>query len=233
MEYDSEGPIMKPLLLVGGQSLGMGTRKELLPLPDGRLAFEGALETLHDVLPSARTIYVSVHDEIQFEALEARLKEMRWISKPVSSDQDHHDQQIVPEVQPIFDHKRQDIGPAAGLLAAHSKLPDSKWIVLGCGYPVLPPPALQQLILEFQPPITCFVNESGLPEPLIGIWDAQALETLKGYLGDGRNTLEEVIPALKGKLVNPLRNEWIMGTNTKEEWEEGMEILRARGGIPS
>ncbi len=63
MEYESEGPVLKVLLLIRGQSLRMGIRKEILPFPDGRPAFEHVLETLHSAVPSAQTIYVSLRDK--------------------------------------------------------------------------------------------------------------------------------------------------------------------------
>jgi molybdopterin-guanine dinucleotide biosynthesis protein A len=81
----------------------------------------------------------------------------------------------------------------------------------------LPPAALQQLILEDQPPVTCFVNESRVEEPLIGIWDELALEKLKRSVGEGRSSLREVVRELKGRLVKPLREVWITNINIREE----------------
>jgi molybdopterin-guanine dinucleotide biosynthesis protein A len=72
------------------------------------------------------------------------------------------------------------------------------------------------LILEFKAPVTCFVNASGFVEPLIGIWCPEALERLGENVRDGRKGLDAVVEELGGKLVRPLREEWIVGVDTKE-----------------
>lgn len=56
-------PTSETILLIGRASSRMGSRKELLPFPNGRLSIEHALKTLHRAVPSASTIYVSLHDE--------------------------------------------------------------------------------------------------------------------------------------------------------------------------
>jgi molybdopterin-guanine dinucleotide biosynthesis protein A len=211
MEYESGGPLLKVLLLIRAKSSRMGNRKELFRFPDGRLAIEHALETLHSAVPSASTIYISLHDEFQLGSIEAPLKDVA-VRARVSKDAEHgehdehdHDLHNFPELKPVFDEQEEDIGAASGLLAAHSTHPDAKWLVLTCDYPLLPPPALQQLILEYQNPVTCFVNESGFTEPLISIWDSEALEKLKLNVKNGRYSLDGVIKEINGRLIKPLR----------------------------
>jgi molybdopterin-guanine dinucleotide biosynthesis protein A len=65
-----------------------------------------------------------------------------------------HDRRRAPIRVPIFDDQQEDIGLAGGLLAAHAMLPGATFLVLGCDYPLLPPTALQQLILEYITPVT-------------------------------------------------------------------------------
>ena len=74
MDFEGGGPVLKPILLIGGQSTLMGIPKHLLPFPDSRLAFEHALETLHSAIPSASTIYISIHDESQKQGVQFRLE---------------------------------------------------------------------------------------------------------------------------------------------------------------
>jgi molybdopterin-guanine dinucleotide biosynthesis protein A len=76
---------------------------------------------------------------------------------------------------------------------------------------------LQQLILEYEDPVTCFVNEGGIAEPLIAIWGPEALERLKGVLERGKSGLDGVVEGMGGKLVKPLREEWIQWSNTEEQ----------------
>lgn len=122
-------------------------------------------------------------------------------------------------MKPIFD-EQEDIGSAAGLLAAHSLHPDTKWLVLSCEYPFLPPPALQQLILEYQSPVTCLANEIGLAQPLVAIWDSEVLEKLRGAVKSGKTKLNGVVEEMNRRLIRPLREQWITRADTKEEWDE-------------
>jgi hypothetical protein len=66
-ESETEDVTITSLLSIGGQSTRMGIRKELLPFPDGLLAFEHALITIHEAIPTAGTIYISLHDETQLD----------------------------------------------------------------------------------------------------------------------------------------------------------------------
>jgi molybdopterin-guanine dinucleotide biosynthesis protein A len=220
-----------PLLCIGGQSSRMGTRKELLPFPDGLLAFEHALITIHDAIPAASTIYISLHDETQLEGIRFRLSASTHPSLPIpapaeANNEQHHSSSL-PALKIILDSPDYgDIGPAAGLLATHAAYPAATVLALGCDYPLLPPAALQQLILEYKPPLTCFVNAEGITEPLIAIWSPEALDKLKGEVGRGRSGLNRFMSILEGKKVRPLRESWITGCNTRAQWEETLRILR-------
>jgi hypothetical protein len=107
MDYDSEGPPLKLLLLIGGNASRRGTRKELLPFADGRPALELGLETLHSAVPSASTIYISLHDKSQLEGIEPFLKDIVARAR-VAEDAEHeeHDHHLhsFPELKPIFDN---------------------------------------------------------------------------------------------------------------------------------
>jgi hypothetical protein len=169
----------------------MGSRKELFPFPDGLLAFEHALITIHDAMPTADTICISLHDESQLEGIQFRLdipthQPVHTPVAPEASPDVYHHSSSFPALEPIFDPERHgDIGPAAGLLAAHAAHPAATLLVLGCDYPLLPPAALQQLILEYEPPLTCFVNADGFTEPLIAVWSLEALDALAEEAREG------------------------------------------------
>jgi len=232
---------IESLLLMGGQSSRMGSRKELLPFPDGRLAIEHALDTLHSTFLERSSIYISMHSTSQLDAIKFMLEESR--SESISADfrsqepqmqvyKYRHKRCITPiRIIPIFDKHQENIGPAAGLLAAHAMLPEATFLVLGCDYPLLPPSALQQLSLEYIAPVTCFVNDSGFAEPLIAVWGPEALERLKENVAHGRNGLHYAIKQVGGKRVIPLKQEWITGTNTRKEWDEAMDSLPKIGKV--
>jgi hypothetical protein len=91
-------------------------------------------------------------------------------------------------LQIIFDASGVDIEPAAGLLAAHPLC-----IILGSGHPLLSPTALQQLVLEYQAPVTCFSNEGGFSQPLIAVWGPAVLLKLKYNVESWSNGLNNAI----------------------------------------
>lgn len=236
---DAEDVIIRPLLCIGGQSSRMGARKELLPFPDGRLAFEHTIDTIQDTFPRVDTIFIALRDESQLEGIRFRLGTSSEppsfpLKPPLSADFHRHQLSKYPTLEPIFDLREcGEIGPAAGLLAAHAAYSKATFLVLGCDYPLLPPTALQQLILEYEPPVTCFLNAEGFSEPLIAIWSPEALETLKTNVEQGKSGLNRVVKTMKrangqdAKLVRPLRDEWITGCNTMEEWEEAMRVIKS------
>ncbi len=209
MEYDCKGPVLKPLLLIGSQPSPKGTPTELLPFPDGKLAFEHALQTLHSAVPSANTIYISLHDKSRKDAIQFRIDDPATLfssNAPPGQDHEHHEPEV-PKLEVLLHETGHSINPGAGLLAAHALFPDTKWLVLGSEYPLLPPPALQQLILEYEDTVTCYINEKGFVEPLLGIWGPEALEVVKRGVEIGRSDLDGVVKEVGGKLVKPLREE--------------------------
>jgi hypothetical protein len=218
MEYSAEGPLLKPLLIIGDQSPLISTSKDLLPA-----AFSHALSTLHSALPSASTIYISLSSETQLESIGPHLANFSSSNLPPlpseaqSQSQDHdHEKSVSPELQLIISNTNSpNQSLSSALLAAHALHPNSKWLVLGCGYRNLPPTALQQLILEYEDPVTCFGDEKGGME-VIGIWSPEVLERMKedGVVERG---VDGVVKGRKGKLVRPLREEWIQRSEKMEE----------------
>lgn len=72
----------------------------------------------------------------------------------------------------VFD-SAVEIGPAAGLLAAHALSPDAAFLVVECDYPLLAAEAVGQLIAAHVDasaprlsPVTGFVNSDGFGERL-------------------------------------------------------------------
>ena len=238
MEYGSNGPVINLLLLLNGRPSFAGADAALQPFPDGFLAFEHALQTLHSAVPSADTVYISLQHESQKSKIQFRLDD----PDPLFPSHDHADDgPTSPHRTPRLEIISNQTGsgnssnsPLNGLLAAHAINPDAKWLVQSCEFPLLPPPALQQLVLEYRDPVTCFVGENGVPEPLLGIWGSEALESLRAHEG-GEDVDEEglrrAVEELQGTLVKPLREEWIVKPETEEEWEQTMMTWRELRGL--
>jgi molybdopterin-guanine dinucleotide biosynthesis protein A len=133
-----------------------------------------------------------------------------------------------------------NVGPSAGLLSAHRHDPEAHWIVTGCDYPRLTSAALHQLVYQHitrSPAITCFVNASGINEPLLAVWSPNSLAALRELLlQNPRAGPSTVIRDLtqqsreedcKGsdcrsgvKKVIPEHGEWIVDVNTTQDWQK-------------
>lgn len=215
MEYNADGPVLKPLFIIGGDTKPEGSRRELFSLPNGKLLYEHSLQTLHEVLPRANLIYVSIQSETHRQSITTQNLQHHSEAEPSHHDSDHeHVSQKFPDLEFLPNDKEKVSNWAiAALKAAHLQFSDSKFLVTSCDYPLLGPAALQQLILEYEEPVTCFLNWDGIVQPLIGIWGPVALKKLSGSEGD----LGKLVKELGGKVVKPLREEWVRGFESEKE----------------
>ena len=211
---------LKPLLIAGGLSTRMGTAKHLLACEDGRSLYQHTLEQLHIACPKAEILYISLRDESQLASLDL-----------------DHARLNLPPIQPLYDDddstrpasaSGKSQGPAAGLLAAYEYSPVTTWLVAGCDYPLLTASAFQRLIQEYVRPVTCYSNAQGYCEPLLAIWGPAALKRLQDNVARGKLGPSNVIREMGGKMIRPEDESWIMGANTKEEWDAAMEIARSK-----
>ena len=202
---------IKPLLIAGGLSTRMGSPKHLLDHIYGRPLYEHTLEQLKRALPEANTFYISLRQESQLADIE--------LSTPALASMN---------IQPLYDATSISIGPATRLLAAHAYSPTATWLVVGCDYPLLTTEALEQLLDEYAPLVTCFGNVQGFAEPLLGIWRPEALGRLKVNVAKGMLSPNKVVREMKSKIVLPKHQKWIMGADTPEDWDAATEVARGR-----
>lgn len=207
-------PAVSPLILAGGKSTRMRFPKHLLPLADGTPLYRHQIETLGKACPESPTIYISLAKDSPLDGfLQSRAQE---------------------DVTIIYDLGSNTItesaGPAQALLSAFHFDPTLTWLVLAVDYPLLEVDALQRLLKEYQPPVTCFRNSEGFCEPLVGIWSPDALGQLRDNVKHGRSGPSLVVRELGGKQVEvPVgHSEWLKNVNTKEDWEQVLTILRER-----
>jgi molybdopterin-guanine dinucleotide biosynthesis protein A len=201
---------LKVLILAGGHSSRMGSPKHLLPLPDGPL-YRRLIEILHQAMPDTKTIYFSIAHR---STLDDTLRNGHiLLSQPGDEDL------ISIQLELVSDVTEQEIGPAAGLMAAFSIDPTATWLIVACDYPLLQAEAMHQLLDCYEAPVTCFKNAEGFSEPLLAIWDPGALQTLSKNVKSGHSGPSYTLKHLGGKLISPNRHEWLLNVNTKPEWE--------------
>ncbi len=214
---------IRPLLIAGGRSTRMGTAKHLLRWIDDRPLYQHTLEQLHGACPGSDTLYISLRDVEQLQWLELNISTMGSTQiQPIYDSAGHVSQSDTHSSNMVSS------GPAAGLLAAYNFSPATTWLVAGCDYPLLTTAALQQLVQEYLPPITCFSNSEGWSEPLLAIWSPAALQRLQENVLRGRSGPNNVIRSLGGKVIRPENEDWIYGANTEQEWDVAMQLARKR-----
>ncbi|KAJ9263935.1 hypothetical protein DTO212C5_7353 [Paecilomyces variotii] len=229
----------RPLLLAGGNSSRMGFPKHLLRLPDGELLYRRLLSLLSEASSEQDVLYMSLKDKA---ALEQLLREDPY-AELISSDTLLLPGKTQYTVRVLYDensgsqdgtvtHKIVDIGPAAGLLAAHHHDLESSWLIVACDYPLLPISPLQQLLHEFEEPVTCFRNSAGYCEPLLAVWSPGALQRLQQNVLRGKCGPSFVVKELKGKMLRPDHEVWLFNANNKEEWKSFETYARLTMSTP-
>ncbi len=189
----------------------MGTPKHLLHLKDGKPLYMHRLSHLAQACPNAKAVYISVRDPEQAFHVGA----FSEFCTSILYDGKWKGDIYIPA---------PDIGPASGLLAAHRHSPDSHWLLLACDYPLMTVEELLRLKELFEEPLTCFRNEEGFPEPLVGIWSPAALQRLQENVAKGVTGPARVVKMLGIKCIEPVDNDALVNTNTREEWDRAMQL---------
>ena len=181
------------------------------------------IAVLRDALPKTDTIYLSMRNRAASQALPE-------IATSETDCFDFNDDSRKLSVQVIYDDDAKEgwddeVGPAAGLLAANKRDPDANWLVIACDYPFLTAGALKQLLQHSEDaPVTCFENESGWYEPLLALWTPHALHVLADNVRKGILGPKSAIKAVKGQGIRPLEERWLFNTNDQMEWQRALDL---------
>ncbi len=120
-------------------------------------------------------------------------------------------------------------GPFNGILSAHEKFPDVAWLVLACDLPLLDAKSISQLIAErdYRKSATAFATKkTKLPEPLVAIWEPNALDEAKAYLKTAESSCpRKFLINSDVKLVHPKTDEVLYNANSLEEFKVAQSIL--------
>ncbi len=179
------------LVLTGGRSLRMQRDKAALPFA-GETQLARAMRLLGQ---HAARVFVSVRAD-QRDDPERRRYE-----------------QIVDALE--------DVGPAAGILAAQAALPDHAWLVVAVDLPLLDSATLEHLRTNRDPTTVATAYrsvEDGLPEPLCAIWEPASHLPLSAFVQGGRSCPRKFLITHAAKLVDLPSPDALRNVNTPADY---------------
>ncbi len=125
------------------------------------------------------------------------------------------------------------LGPYGAILSAFRKYPDNAWLVMACDIPLLDEKALQELIIGRNPSkvATAFHNEeTGLPDPLVTIWEPKAYPVLLHFLSLGFSCPRKALINSNAEILQPSNPQVLLNANSPEELEKVMDLLNRKRG---
>ncbi len=186
-------PPLRGLVLAGGRSLRFGSDKA-----SARYAGESLL---------SRAV----------AAVGAVVADVRVAARPEQMQDDER------RAFRLIADRLHDIGPAAGILAAHETEPESAWLVVACDMPRLDAATLARLVAARDPAreATAFcAPRDGRPEPLCAIYEPATLARFRRQVEQGGNPSARAwLAAADTRLVEPPDASALANANTPEELE--------------
>jgi molybdopterin-guanine dinucleotide biosynthesis protein A len=125
-------------------------------------------------------------------------------------------------IKVILDNN-QYAGPYNGLMSAYDAYPHVAWLVVACDLPFLGENELKALLQGRNPikPATALTSTAtGIPEPLICIWEPHGLQMAKAYMMDSGNiSPKHFLIHSDAKRVFVDNEECLFNANTQEDFE--------------
>ena len=185
---------LKGLVLAGGRSVRMGADKAAVEF-GGDALLDRAVAGLSVVVAD---VYVSAREAQRNEALRS--------------------------AYPLIVDRHEDIGPAAGILAAHLADPAAAWLVIACDMPLLDKESLAALRdgRAHEMDASCLVVGELAPlEPLCAIYEPGTLARFQALVEAGGNTSSRdwLANAATRRVVAPAEHV-LRGANTGAELAE-------------
>ena len=134
------------------------------------------------------------------------------------------------EYSSILD-KNEYRGPFNGILSAHKQYPDVAWLVLACDLPLIDKESLIELIEGRDPDsvgTAMATKKSGLPEPLVAIWEPKGLKAAMEYLKTAESSCpRKFLIRNNSKLVTANQDQVLLNANNPEEYQEALTIIQS------
>lgn len=197
---------LKGLVLAGGNSQRMGNDKAAMEL-QGSTLLDRAVSLLRSQLEDV------------------------WVA--VRPDQAH---MAVRNAYPLLEDRMQNIGPAAGILAAHAHAPQAAWLVVACDMPMLDAATLRFLIAGRDSAVdaTALVASAAAdPEPLCAIYEPVTLANFQAQAGAGMLSPQAWLKQARVRLLVVPDAGALLNANTQDEFQRINEQLRERAISPS
>jgi len=140
------------------------------------------------------------------------------------------EQQVPLWMNPIIDQSFTS-GPLNGLLSAFDYAPDCAWLAVAVDMPYVNADVLQSLIRQRDPSAmaTCYFNErSGLPEPLLTIWEPSAFPCLKEYVNKGNVSPRRFLAEHSLAVQCPVSAQIFRNLNSPDDIMELTEVSEGR-----
>jgi molybdenum cofactor guanylyltransferase len=128
----------------------------------------------------------------------------------------------------------QNVGPAAGILAALATRPDHAWLVVAVDLPLLDSETLAHLVRSraANQMATAYISaHDGLPEPLCAIWEPASRVALTAFIAEGRHCPRKFLINHPVGLIPLLTPDALANINTPDEY--AATVAQTRNGEPS
>jgi len=195
---------LRGLVLAGGQSRRMGADKAVLQAGGIRL-LDRAVATMRAVLDE---VYVAIRAGQADEPVRQKYT--------------------------VIEDRFNDVGPAAGLLAAHASDPDAAWLVIACDMPLLDEASLvclRDARDERSDATALTAAAGGQAEPLCAIYEPGTLAAFLAQVSAGGNPSPSAwLAAVKTTIVVAPDPGALASANTKAELADMINRIESRPG---
>ncbi|MEC9375950.1 MAG: NTP transferase domain-containing protein [Pseudomonadota bacterium] len=117
--------------------------------------------------------------------------------------------------------RQSELGPAAGLIAAHRTYPEAAWLVVACDMPHLTSDDIALIIGERddQMDATAFLNAGQIyPEPLCAIYEPGTLDSFTDFVRRGGSSSPKLwLHSADTHLITPISNRALQSINTAKD----------------
>ena len=116
----------------------------------------------------------------------------------------------------ILDHA-PDLGPAGGLHAAFTRVPDAAWMVVGCDYPDLGEHDVRALAAAREPAaeaIAFTAPSGGELDPMLSIWEPPAQRAFLRLFAAGERSPRRILGSVHLRTISPRDPATLIDRNT-------------------